>query len=125
MRIVQRVAVAALACAMAFQSAQAQRLNTPPAPPVEQGAEKGPTTKEILTDVAIIAILIAASIAAYKAYGRPCACPYDTTNSGKKCGGLSAWSKPGGAQPFCYPGDVTPGMIDDYRRTKVLPARLK
>ena len=125
MRIVQRVAVAALACAMAYQSAQAQRSGTPPAQPVEQEAKKGPTTKEILTDAAIIAILIAASIAAYRASGRPCACPYDTTSTGRKCGGLSAWSKPGGAQPFCFPGDVTPALIEDYRRTNVLPARLK
>jgi hypothetical protein len=125
MRIVQRVAVAALACAVVLQSAQAQRPNTPPAQPVEQEAKKGPTTKEILTEAAIIAILIAASIAAYKASGKPCACPYDSTRTGKKCGGLSAWSRPGGAQPFCYPGDVTPGMIEDYRRTNVLPARLK
>jgi hypothetical protein len=125
MRIVQRIAIAALACAVAFQTAKAQRASTPPVQPIEQVTKKGPTTKEILTDAAIIAILIAASIAAYKASGRPCACPYDTTRTGRKCGGLSAWSKPGGAQPFCFPGDVTPGLIEDYRRTNVLPARLK
>jgi hypothetical protein len=53
--------------ALALQSGQAQRADTPQTQPIEQDAQKGPTTKEILTDAAIIAILIAASIAANKA----------------------------------------------------------
>ena len=31
-----------------------------------------------------------------------CDCPYDYTSSGSRCGGRSAYSRPGGASPVCY-----------------------
>lgn len=79
------------------------------------------TTKEILTDAAIAALIIAGSIALYKARGRPCACPSDTMRNGRACGGRSAWSKAGGAKPLCFPTDITSEMISAYRARKVIP----
>ncbi|WAL58870.1 hypothetical protein [Thermocoleostomius sinensis] len=31
-----------------------------------------------------------------------CDCPYDTDRAGRRCGGRSAYSRPGGNQPVCY-----------------------
>lgn len=31
-----------------------------------------------------------------------CDCPYDTDSAGRRCGGRSAYSRPGGSQPVCY-----------------------
>jgi hypothetical protein len=69
-----------------------------------------------LTAAAIAAIIVEASRAQYHAGGRPCACPDDTMRNGKACGGRSAYSRPGGASPLCYPSDVTAAMIDSYRQ---------
>jgi hypothetical protein len=84
--------------------------------------QQGTSTKELLTDAAIILAIIAGSIAAYKAMGKPCACPEDTMRNGRKCGGHSAWSKPGGFKPLCYTTDVTETMIKAYRGTKAIPS---
>lgn len=97
----------------------------PPAPGWTQDLARAPDDagqKEVLDDVAIAALIIAGSIAAYKAMGRPCACPSDLTRNGQRCGGRSAWSKPGGARPLCFPSDVTPDMISAYRVTKAVPS---
>ncbi|TXH35325.1 MAG: hypothetical protein E6Q98_16165 [Rhodospirillaceae bacterium] len=59
--------------------------------------------------------IIEASIAAYP--GR-CACPYNHTANGRKCGARSARSKPGGRAPICYPDDVTPEMIERFKAAK-------
>lgn len=47
-------------------------------------------------------------------YSGNCPCPYNTMSNGRRCGGNSAYSKPRGKSPLCYPGDVTQRMIDDY-----------
>jgi hypothetical protein len=60
--------------------------------------------------------IIQESIADYKATGHPCACPYDTARNGSSCGRRSAYSRPGGAEPLCYPSDVTDGMVTDWKR---------
>lgn len=80
-----------------------------------------PEQRSKLTDAAIIAIVIAASVAAYKAMRKPCACPSDTMSSGALCGNRSAWAKPGGAKPLCFPADVTPAIIQAWRATKAVP----
>jgi hypothetical protein len=79
------------------------------------------SSTETLTEAAVIALIIAGSIAAYKALGRPCACPEDTMRNGRRCGGNSAWSRAGGYKPMCYPTDVTASMIAAYRATKAIP----
>jgi hypothetical protein len=68
-----------------------------------------------LTATAIAAIIVQASRAQYHARGKPCACPDDTMRNGRACGSRSAYSRPGGAAPLCYPTDVTPVMVESYR----------
>jgi hypothetical protein len=65
-----------------------------------------------LTDAAIADGIVQESRAAYHATGKPCACPDDTARNGSACGGRSAYSRPGGAEPLCYRKDVTPAMIN-------------
>jgi hypothetical protein len=62
-----------------------------------------------LTDSQIRQQIIQESVAAYLATGHPCACPYNSARDGSSCGGRSAYSRPGGAAPLCYPPDVTDG----------------
>lgn len=57
--------------------------------------------------------LIEQSIASYSG---TCACPFNVARNGSRCGGRSAWSRPGGAAPLCFPDDVTDKMVADYRR---------
>jgi hypothetical protein len=54
-----------------------------------------------LSDTQVRERIIRESIAAYKATGHPCACPYDLARNGSQCGGRSAYSRPGGAEPLC------------------------
>jgi hypothetical protein len=39
------------------------------------------------------------------AYVGTCDCPYDRKRNGARCGGTSAYSRPGGRSPACYVGD--------------------
>jgi hypothetical protein len=65
------------------------------------------------TDDEIKAELIKESIAAYPG---TCACPYNVDRAGHRCGRRSAYSRPGGYAPLCYPNDVTKEMVEDYRK---------
>ena len=65
------------------------------------------------TDAQIVEEIVKESIAAYKGN---CPCPYSKNKAGRNCGGNSAYSKPGGAAPLCYPKDVTPKMIEEHRQ---------
>jgi hypothetical protein len=73
-----------------------------------------PATKQI-TDAEIASIIVQASRDAYYRTGRPCACPEDVARNGSRCGGRSAYTRPGGASPYCYPSDVPKAEIDHYR----------
>ncbi|WP_426122486.1 SH3 domain-containing protein [Pararhizobium sp. PWRC1-1] len=75
-----------------------------------QGREKLVPT---IPDSTIIERIIAESLASYPS---SCACPYNTDRGGRRCGKRSAYSKPGGYAPICYPQDVTKAMIDAVRR---------
>lgn len=77
--------------------------------------------EEYLADTAIAVIIVAASVAAYKAMGKPCACPNDTMKNGRTCGGNSAYMRPGGFKPLCSPKDISLEMIKAYRLTKAIP----
>lgn len=114
------VASLALSFALAI-SAHAEGMSRlqPPPEPAPQKADGSPDT---MTEAAIIALIIAGSIALYKASGKPCACPSDMAKNGSSCGGRSAWSKPGGAKPLCVPTDVSAIMIAAYRKTKTIPS---
>ena len=54
-----------------------------------------------LSDRQIADIIVRDSRAAYHATGHPCACPDDLARNGSRCGGRSAYSRPGGAEPMC------------------------
>jgi hypothetical protein len=102
----------------------APRVTSAPAPsakgglPDEKPSASDPKRKveAALTAAAIAAIIVQASRAQYHAGGRPCACPDDTMRNGRACGGRSAYSRPGGASPLCYPSDVTTVMIESHRQ---------
>jgi hypothetical protein len=68
-----------------------------------------------LTDQQIAAMIVKASRDAYYRTGHPCACPEDLARNGSRCGGRSAYSRPGGAEPYCYVADVPKEKIDAYR----------
>lgn len=68
-----------------------------------------------LTDAQVKQIIIKQSVSDYRATGHPCACPYNIARNGSSCGRRSAYSRPGGASTLCYPGDITPDMISDWR----------
>jgi hypothetical protein len=90
-----------------------------PAPAPSPSPSVTKQTTEVLTAAAIAALIIAASRKAYYATGRPCACPDDRMRNGRSCGSRSAYSRPGGASPVCYPTDVTETMIKDYRTRRL------
>ncbi|MEA2836105.1 MAG: hypothetical protein QOD89_655 [Bradyrhizobium sp.] len=90
-------------------SAPAQATSAAP-PPTNDRREAA-----VLSAVAIAALIVKESRNRYYATGRPCACPDDRMRNGHACGGRSAYSRPGGAQPLCYPSDVPTEMISSYR----------
>jgi hypothetical protein len=65
------------------------------------------------TDAEIRQAIIQESIAAYRGN---CPCPYNAARNGSRCGARSAYSRPGGASPLCFPQDVTQQMLDAYKR---------
>jgi len=48
------------------------------------------------------------------AHAGSCPCPYNTDKAGRSCGKRSAWNRPNGARPLCYPDDVTPEMVRQH-----------
>jgi hypothetical protein len=87
-----------------------------PAPPENPPAPKSKEMKAALMAAGIAALIVQESRAAYYATGHPCACPDDQTRNGRSCGNMSAYVRPGGAHPLCYPSDVTAAMIESYRQ---------
>ena len=59
--------------------------------------------------------IIRESIASYPGN---CPCPYSVMRNGRSCGGRSAYSRPGGYAPRCYPRDVSQAEVDAYRRRR-------
>ncbi|MBB6093842.1 hypothetical protein HNQ60_002723 [Povalibacter uvarum] len=78
------------------------------------GTATGAETSVERSDEEIRRILIEKSIEAYEG---SCACPYNTNRAGNRCGKTSAYLKNGGGRrPLCYPSDVSPEMVDKYRK---------
>ena len=48
-------------------------------------------------------------------YSGNCPCPYNRDRAGRKCGGRSAYSRPGGKSPKCYPEDISDAEVAAYR----------
>ena len=68
-----------------------------------------------LSDAQIAEQIVRESRSAYYATGHPCACPDDLARNGSRCGGRSAYSRPGGAEPKCYASEVSKQEIEAYR----------
>ncbi|WP_108398901.1 DUF4236 domain-containing protein [Devosia submarina] len=79
-------------------SQPAQALFSAPAPEIDRDA--------------IVQKIIERSI---QNYSGSCPCPYNTMRNGRRCGGNSAYSKPGGRSPICFSADVTEAMIAAFR----------
>ncbi len=69
--------------------------------------------KPALTDAEVRERIIQDS---QRGYSGNCPCPYNLMRNGRECGGRSAFSRPGGAAPLCYPKDVTDDMVRSYRK---------
>jgi hypothetical protein len=67
---------------------------------------------DTLTDTQIRQIMIKQSIASYPGN---CPCPYNKASNGSQCGKRSAWSKPGGYEPLCYPSDISDEAVKAWR----------
>jgi hypothetical protein len=65
------------------------------------------------SDAAIRQKLIRESVDSYPG---SCPCPYNSDRAGRSCGRRSAYSRPGGYAPLCYPGDVSRADIQAYRQ---------
>jgi len=68
-----------------------------------------------ISDAQIRKAIIQLSI---NSYSGSCPCPYNAMRNGAACGGRSAWSKPGGYAPKCYPSDVSKEEVEAYRRAQ-------
>ena len=78
--------------------------------------EKKPEEIEVAVPVVPDSVLIQRIIAeSLDSYPSSCACPYSRDRAGRRCGKRSAYSKPGGYAPVCFPGDVTKAMIEAFR----------
>ena len=64
------------------------------------------------SDAEIVKQMIRESVMTYHG---ACPCPDNVMRNGRRCGRNSAWSRPGGASPVCYPSDVTTEMIKEWR----------
>lgn len=65
-----------------------------------------------MTDAQVRQAIIQDSLGSYPGN---CPCPHNVDRRGHSCGRRSAYSRPGGYEPICYEGDVTPAMIRQYR----------
>lgn len=83
-----------------------------PVPKKQPVAVKSTVVSRRLSDNDIRQAIIRQSIVSY--YGS-CPCPYNVDRGGRLCGDRSAYSRPGGEDPICYPDDVTASMIERFR----------
>ena len=65
-----------------------------------------------LSDEAIRVAIIRHARAAY--YGS-CPCPDSIDRGGRRCGGRSAYSRPGGESPLCFAWDVSNELVSAQR----------
>ena len=65
------------------------------------------------SDDQIREMIIQQSVTSYS--GR-CPCPYNIIRNGRRCGGRSAYSRPGGKSPICYKRDISDAMVEEYRK---------
>jgi hypothetical protein len=51
---------------------------------------------------------------AIQRYPGNCPCPYSRASNGSRCGGRSAWTRPGGRSPLCYGDDISQSMVNSW-----------
>lgn len=64
------------------------------------------------TDAEVRQLMIERSVSAYSG---SCPCPFSSDRAGRRCGGRSAYSRPGGASPLCYAADVSEAALKQFR----------
>lgn len=105
MRLFLRIIGIALALGLVVGSGSAQTATTgQPDQPARQSQR--------LSDDEIRDIIIQQSIASYSG---SCPCPYSRARNGSRCGGRSAYSRPGGASPKCYRSDISDAEVRRLR----------
>jgi hypothetical protein len=67
------------------------------------------------TDAELRQEIIRRSLASYSGN---CPCPYNRDRAGRSCGARSAYSRPGGASPKCYPSDVSDAEVQRFRESR-------
>ena len=72
---------------------------------------------QTVTDAQVRALIIQES---HRSYSGNCPCPENVDRAGHRCGGRSAWSRAGGAKPFCYPNEVSDDQVKQYRQAHSL-----
>ena len=86
--------------------------------PAADAAPRGQThvaQAQQLTDDQVRRAIIRDSMASYPG---SCPCPYNRAKNGSRCGKRSAYSRPGGYAPLCYPHDISDEMVRSYRQRK-------
>lgn len=76
--------------------------------------EPAPQPEPAVSDARIRAMIIQRSLASY---GGSCPCPDNVDRGGRRCGGRSAYSRPGGASPICYASDISDAEVEAFRRS--------
>jgi hypothetical protein len=70
-----------------------------------------------LSDAAVRQRMIRESVAGYPG---SCPCPYNSARNGSRCGARSAYSRPGGYAPLCFPTDIPKREVEEYRHAHSL-----
>lgn len=51
-------------------------------------------------------------------YSGNCPCPYNKARNGSRCGKRSAYSRPSGTSPLCFPKDISDAQARKYLKRK-------
>lgn len=73
------------------------------------------SSQQNMSDAQVKQAIIRQSITSYSG---SCPCPYSIARNGSRCGGRSAYSRPGGEAPLCYASDVSASQVAAYRRSR-------
>lgn len=75
---------------------------------------------EPMTDAQVRQLIIQDSL---RSYSGSCPCPYNVDRAGRRCGGRSAYSRPGGASPICYDNQISDSQVKRYRELRKIPEK--
>ena len=77
----------------------------------KSSAKIGKKTKKAPSKIALKKIKKRLMEESIRNYPGNCPCPYFLDRAGRRCGKRSAWSRPGGYEPFCYESDIPETVI--------------